>query len=53
MTAKGGLGTSIIEALAKQLDAKVTVSAGNPGTVIAVAHRTGLPAASLPSPAAA
>jgi len=39
--AKSGLGTSIVEALARQLDATVTVSAGNPGTVIAVVHRAG------------
>ncbi len=44
-TAKGGLGTSIVEALAKQLDAKVTVSAANPGTVIAIAHGSGRAAA--------
>lgn len=36
--AKAGLGTGIIEALAKQLDAKVVVSNTNPGTKISVAH---------------
>ena len=39
--AKGGLGTSIVEALARQLDATVTISAGNPGTIISVIHRSG------------
>ena len=38
--AKGGLGTSIVEALARQLDATVTISAGNPGTIISVIHRS-------------
>ena len=32
--AKSGLGTSIVEALAKQLDATVTVSARDPGTTV-------------------
>ena len=40
--AKSGLGSSIVEALARQLDAKVTIGPGNPGTTISVAHRSGL-----------
>ena len=36
-TAKAGLGTSIVQALAKQLDATITVAAGNPGTKVSVA----------------
>ena len=35
---KPGLGTGIIEALSKQLDASVTVLAGNPGTRAEVRH---------------
>jgi len=38
---KGGLGTSIVQALARQLEATVTVSAGSPGTIISVSHRSG------------
>ena len=38
--AKAGLGTSIVEALARQLEARITVAAGNPGTVISVIHRS-------------
>jgi two-component sensor histidine kinase len=33
-----GLGTSIIEALARQLKASVKVTAGNPGTTVSVVH---------------
>ncbi len=40
LPAKSGLGSSIVEALARQLDAKVTVADGNPGTVISVVHRS-------------
>jgi two-component sensor histidine kinase len=40
LPAKAGLGTSIVEALAKQLDAKITVAAGNPGTIVSVVHRS-------------
>ena len=35
---KAGLGTSIVEALAKQLGAKVTVSDAAPGTRVAIVH---------------
>jgi len=38
--AKAGLGTSIVEALAKQLDAGVVIAEGNPGTVISIVHRS-------------
>ncbi|MEP6966819.1 MAG: sensor histidine kinase [Pseudomonadota bacterium] len=37
-SAKSGLGTSIIEALAKQLDARVRVSGANPGTAVSIVH---------------
>ena len=37
-TAKGGLGTSIVQALAKQLGATITVAAANPGTKVSVAY---------------
>jgi two-component sensor histidine kinase len=36
-TAKAGLGTSIVQALAKQLGATIVVAAGNPGTKVSVA----------------
>ena len=38
--AKAGLGTSIVEALARQLNAKVTVASRQPGTVISVVHQS-------------
>ncbi len=38
-SAKAGLGTSIVEALAKQLKATVQVKAAHPGTMVAVAHQ--------------
>jgi chemotaxis protein methyltransferase CheR len=37
--AKASLGTSIVEGLAKQLDARVTISNGAPGALITVAKR--------------
>ena len=37
-SAKPGLGTSIVEALAKQLDARVRVSGANPGTAVSIVH---------------
>jgi two-component sensor histidine kinase len=37
-TAKAGLGTSIVEALAKQLDAHVQVANLNPGVKVSVVH---------------
>ena len=36
--AKPGLGTSIVEALAKQLKARVQVADANPGTKVSIAH---------------
>jgi two-component sensor histidine kinase len=36
--AKAGLGTSIVEALARQLNAHVSVAAAKPGTTVSVAH---------------
>jgi two-component sensor histidine kinase len=38
--AKAGLGTSIVKALAQQLDARVEVSSGPHGTTVSVAHAT-------------
>ena len=35
---KPGLGTGIVEALSKQLEANVTVADGNPGTRVEVRH---------------
>jgi two-component sensor histidine kinase len=35
---KRGLGTSIIEALAKQLEAEVRISDAGPGTVVSIVH---------------
>jgi len=37
-TAKPGLGTSIVEALASQLEAEVQVTNANPGTAVAIVH---------------
>jgi len=36
--AKPGLGMSIVQALASQLSARVSVSPGNPGTMVMIAH---------------
>jgi two-component sensor histidine kinase len=36
--AKAGLGTSIVEALARQLGADIRVTRGNPGTAVSVTH---------------
>jgi two-component system, sensor histidine kinase PdtaS len=36
--AKAGLGTSIVEALAKQLNARVSVADANPGTTVSIVH---------------
>jgi two-component sensor histidine kinase len=38
--AKSGLGTSIVNALAQQLDAKVEVLSGPSGTAVSVSHTT-------------
>ena len=38
--AKAGLGSSIVEALARQLGAKVVVAARNPGTIVSIIHRS-------------
>jgi two-component system, sensor histidine kinase PdtaS len=35
---KGGLGTSLIEALAKQLEARVGVANAHPGTAVSIVH---------------
>jgi two-component sensor histidine kinase len=37
-TRKPGLGTGIVDALAKQLDASVTITDTNPGTRVAIVH---------------
>jgi two-component sensor histidine kinase len=38
--AKAGLGTSIVKALAQQLDAQVDISSGPQGTTVSVTHAT-------------
>ena len=45
-TAKGGLGTGIIKALASQLDAQVKIVSGPQGTTVSIAHTTSLAKAS-------
>jgi two-component system, sensor histidine kinase PdtaS len=40
-----GLGTSIVQALARQLRAEVEVTPAHPGTRVAVVHKVGAPAA--------
>jgi len=37
-SAKAGLGTSIVQALAKQLGATITLVAANPGTKVSIVH---------------
>ena len=36
--AKGGLGTGIVEALSKHLDARVAITDANPGTEVSITH---------------
>jgi len=48
--AVAGLGTSIVEALAKQLQAKVNLADANPGTTVSVVHK-GVLAVAAPEPA--
>jgi two-component sensor histidine kinase len=36
--AKAGLGTSIVQALAQQLQANITVTDANPGTLVSIIH---------------
>ena len=38
LPAKAGLGTSIVQALAKQLGADVSVSDAGPGTKVSIVH---------------
>jgi two-component sensor histidine kinase len=38
---KPGLGTNIVEALAKRLDAEVQVASANPGTAVSSVHTEG------------
>ena len=42
---KAGLGTSIVQALAKELDARVEVVSGRGGTTISISHNTSTEAA--------
>lgn len=42
-TAKAGLGTSIVNALAAQLGATVEISDTNPGTAVSLVHRAAAP----------
>ncbi|MDP3488800.1 MAG: histidine kinase dimerization/phosphoacceptor domain -containing protein [Phenylobacterium sp.] len=42
-----GLGTSIVEALANQLDANVHVANAHPGTIVSVAHTEAVPGPAL------
>ena len=41
LPAKSGLGTSIVQALAKQLGATIEVSDANPGTLVSLTRTTG------------
>ena len=38
--AKGGLGTTLVKALAQQLDARVDLVSGPGGTIVSVTHTT-------------
>jgi two-component system, sensor histidine kinase PdtaS len=51
--AKPGLGTRIVEAMAKQLDATVEIEARNPGTTVSITHiaRSSNPPATTPKAA--
>jgi two-component sensor histidine kinase len=45
--AKAGLGTSIIEALARQLDARIDVADAGPGTIVSVVHEAAAAGAAM------
>jgi len=47
---KSGLGTSIIEALAKQLDAAVVIADADPGVRVSIVHEGGSPALEAAAP---
>jgi two-component sensor histidine kinase len=47
-----GLGTSIVNALAKHLEAEVSVTDAGPGTIVALTHREGMPGDASPEEAA-
>lgn len=49
---KAGLGTGIVEALAKNLDAGIDLRNAGPGTAVTIAHREGEPATTEVSAAA-
>lgn len=46
---KAGLGTSIVNALAAQLDATVEVSDANPGTIVSLVHQADAPENLIPA----
>ena len=48
-TAKAGLGTSIVNALAAQMSATVEVSDANPGTAVSLIHRATVPTVVVPA----
>lgn len=48
---KAGLGTNIVQALAKQMDANVTVSDADPGTRVTLAHHLSADVPPTPEPA--
>ena len=37
---KGGLGTSLVQSLAKQLDAQVDIASDSHGTAVSITHAT-------------
>jgi two-component sensor histidine kinase len=49
---KAGLGTGIVEALAKNLEASIAVSDARPGTAVTITHRPGTTAPTAITPAA-
>jgi two-component sensor histidine kinase len=49
--AKSGLGTSIVEALAKQLDATVVMADAKPGAIVSIVHKGAPAARGAPAPA--
>jgi len=48
-TPKAGLGTSIINALAAQLDAMIEVADAHPGTAVSLTHKASDPSTSIPA----
>lgn len=46
---KAGLGSGIVEALARNLESEIRLSDANPGTAVTISHRAADPPANIPA----